>query len=574
MEITENKKQTNYFMRRQLAVFLSVLLTLTCSLLLPVTGSFSLAAKSTAPGAMTYAAYSGSPYVVINGNEPNFTAAEKIVTEPFEYYSDLDLLGRCGIAYANICIDIMPTESRGSISSVHPTGWQSNMGWQRCHLIGFQLAGENANEKNLITGTNYFNTTAMLPFENMIADYVKETGSHVLYRVTPVFEGVNLIASGVQMEAWSVEDEGEGICFNVFCYNVQPGKTIDYITGMVKTAGNASKITLKDKTEVYTGKAISIGKASVKGSAGTVSYMYYVDEACITATDEKNSGAAAPGMAPVNVGTYYVKAAVAEDANYGSAVSKIARLTIEQSETEITLKNSTKAYTGKAISIPKATVKGSTGKVTYTYYTDKQCKVKTTAANSGASGSGKAPVNVGTYYVKAKAAADRNCKSAVSAKAKLVIKQGTQQISVGTISKVYSDADLNSHGESFSINIKASGKITCEKVSGSSALKVSKNGQITVAKGTGAGEYSIQVRIKAEETVNCKKNEVLQTINVTVLQSAPSFGNYVLNTNTRKFHIPTCRSVSQMKDKNKRYSSLGRDEIIGQGYAPCKICNP
>lgn len=182
--------------------------------------------------------YSGEPYITIHDNQPDFTDAD-LTTEAFENYSDLDDLGRCGVAYANICMDLMPTEERGSISQVKPSGWHSvrydNVDgkslYNRCHLIGWQLAGENANEKNLITGTRYLNVDGMLPFENMVADYVKETNNHVLYRVAPIFNGNNLVASGVEMEAMSVEDRGEGILFHVYCYNVQPGITIDYATG-------------------------------------------------------------------------------------------------------------------------------------------------------------------------------------------------------------------------------------------------------------------------------------------------------------------------------------------------------
>lgn len=182
--------------------------------------------------------YEEEPYVVINDNEPYFEE-DDYTTEPFEYYSELDDLGRCQVTYANICEETMPTEERQQIGSVKPTGWQTikydNVDgkylYNRCHLIGFQLAGENANEKNLITGTRYLNVQGMLPFENMVHDYVKETDHHVLYRVTPIFEGDNLIASGVLIEAYSVEDEGEGICFNVYCYNVQPDIEIDYATG-------------------------------------------------------------------------------------------------------------------------------------------------------------------------------------------------------------------------------------------------------------------------------------------------------------------------------------------------------
>lgn len=182
--------------------------------------------------------YSGDPYVEINDNQPEFEDYE-LTTEAFEEYSELDELGRCGTAEACVGEETMPTEERGNISSVKPTGWKNkdydNVDggrlYNRCHLIGFQLTGENANEKNLITGTRYMNTEGMLPFENMVADYVHETDNHVLYRVTPIFDGDDLVASGVQMEAESVEDDGAGVCFNVYVYNVQPQITINYATG-------------------------------------------------------------------------------------------------------------------------------------------------------------------------------------------------------------------------------------------------------------------------------------------------------------------------------------------------------
>lgn len=183
-------------------------------------------------------AFSGEAYVVLNGNVPFFTQEEH-TTGSYEFYSELDSLGRCGVAESCIGLDIMPTEERGSIGSVKPTGWHSvkydivdgKYLYNRCHLIGFQLAGENANPKNLITGTRYLNIEGMLPFENLVADYVQETENHVLYRVTPIFEGEELVARGVVMEGWSVEDDGDGICFCVFAYNAQPGITIDYATG-------------------------------------------------------------------------------------------------------------------------------------------------------------------------------------------------------------------------------------------------------------------------------------------------------------------------------------------------------
>ena len=183
-------------------------------------------------------AYSGTPYTEVNGNQPYFTE-EELTTQSFETYSELDSLGRCGVAYANVGQDLMPTELRGEIGAVKPTGWHlvkyDNVDgkylYNRCHLIAYMLAAENANPQNLITGTRYLNVQGMLPFETKVCDYVKNTGNHVLYRVTPIFDGDNLLADGVLMEAYSVEDAGEGISFCVFAYNVQPGIGIDYATG-------------------------------------------------------------------------------------------------------------------------------------------------------------------------------------------------------------------------------------------------------------------------------------------------------------------------------------------------------
>ena len=192
--------------------------------------------------AFTIPEYEGEPFAVINQNVP-FFEKDDYTTESFEDYSELDELGRCGAAYANISKELMPTEERGQIGEVRPSGWhtvkypeliEDRYLYNRCHLIGYQLSGENANEKNLITGTRYMNVEGMLPFENIVADYVRRSDNHVLYRVTPVFSGNNLVATGVLMEAYSVEDRGEDVCFCVFVYNVQPGIEIDYRTGESK----------------------------------------------------------------------------------------------------------------------------------------------------------------------------------------------------------------------------------------------------------------------------------------------------------------------------------------------------
>lgn len=186
------------------------------------------------------AVYAGQPYTVIKDNVPDFTEEEKSCTQAFEYYGELDALGRCTVTFANVCPQTQPTEKRGTIGQVRPSGWHTvkyndlidgNYLYNRCHLIGYQLTGENANVSNLITGTRYLNVEGMLPFEDMVDDYVDQTKNHVLYRVTPIFKGDELVARGVRMEAWSVEDAGTGICFDVFCYNVQPGIVIDYATG-------------------------------------------------------------------------------------------------------------------------------------------------------------------------------------------------------------------------------------------------------------------------------------------------------------------------------------------------------
>ena len=222
-------------------------------------------------------AYSGDDYIILNNNVPNFSDSD-LTTTSFEEYAPLDDLGRCGVAYSNIGTDIMPTEKRESISSVKPSGWHSvkydivegKYLYNRSHLIGYQLTAENANDRNLITGTRYFNATLMLPYENMVADYIKETNNHVLYRVTPVFEGNNLVATGVQMEAKSVEDNGEGIEFNVFVYNVQPGITIDYATGNSALSGEEINSTDSSNTSSASNNN-SISSSNTPSSNNTTS---------------------------------------------------------------------------------------------------------------------------------------------------------------------------------------------------------------------------------------------------------------------------------------------------------------
>lgn len=225
--------------------------------------------------------YSGRPYVVINDNIPSFNKYE-LTVKGYETYASLDSLGRCGGAVASCGREIMPkaNEERGSISSVKPSGWiQAQYDWvsgkylyNRCHLLGWQLSAENANKRNLITGTRYMNTEGMLPFENMVADYIRETNNHVAYRVTPIYDGSDLVANGVQMEAYSVEDDGEGICFNVYCYNVQPGVKIDYSTGRSWSDGNNKETTKKPVVVA----PVETTKKVVEETKKPISYNTYV----------------------------------------------------------------------------------------------------------------------------------------------------------------------------------------------------------------------------------------------------------------------------------------------------------
>lgn len=281
-------------------------------------------------------AYDGKAYVAVNNNEPFFTDSD-MTTTAFENYSDLDSLGRCGVAYANICRDIMPTEERGKIGMIKPSGWHTvkydvikdRYLYNRCHLIGYQLAGENANPKNLITGTRYLNVEGMLPFENLVADYVNNTGNHVLYRVTPMFSGSNLVANGVLIEAKSVEDNGGGILFNVYCYNVQPGVGINYENGDSWLDGTAPQ-----EQSAQTGAAQNGGSQSSDGS-----------QAGASAGDTGSSGSIT-GSAASGSDTSPAENSVSDSSNSktmvhitatGKKYHRAGCRTLKKSDTEVTL---------------------------------------------------------------------------------------------------------------------------------------------------------------------------------------------------------------------------------------------
>lgn len=281
-------------------------------------------------------AYDGKAYVAVNNNEPFFTDSD-MTTTAFENYSDLDSLGRCGVAYANICKEIMPTEKRGKIGMIKPSGWHTvkydvikdRYLYNRCHLIGYQLAGENANPKNLITGTRYLNVEGMLPFENLVADYVNNTGNHVLYRVTPIFSGSNLVANGVLIEAKSVEDNGGGILFNVYCYNVQPGVGINYENGDSWLDG-----TTPQEQSAQTGAAQNEGSQSSDGS-----------QAGASAGDTGSSGSIT-GSAASGSNTSPAENSVSDSSNSktmvhitatGKKYHRAGCRTLKKSDTEVTL---------------------------------------------------------------------------------------------------------------------------------------------------------------------------------------------------------------------------------------------
>lgn len=258
-------------------------------------------------------AYSDSPFVEINDNKPQFTKSQ-FTKSCFEKYAKLDKLDRCGVAFANVGKETMPTEERGNIGMIKPSGWHTvkydcvdgKYLYNRCHLIGYQLTAENANEKNLITGTRYLNVEGMLPFENKVADYIEKTNNHVLYRVTPVFKDDNLVASGVQIEAYSVEDKGKGICFNVYCYNVQPGVIIDYSDGSSKLADTETPSSITMSYKKYTldvGKSKTLTAAISPNTVKTTVTWYSSNSKVATVNSKGKVTAIAAGTATITAKT-------------------------------------------------------------------------------------------------------------------------------------------------------------------------------------------------------------------------------------------------------------------------------
>ena len=369
--------------------------------------------------------YNEKAYVSINNNIPFFSESD-MATTSYEKYSALDANGRCGVAIACVGKDIMPTEERENIGSIKPTGWHTvkykgidgNYLYNRCHLIGFQLTGENANDKNLITGTRYLNVEGMLPFENLVADYVKETNNHVLFRVTPMFEGDNLLVSGVLMEAKSVEDNGKGVQFNVYCYNVQPGIEINYKTG-------------ESSGPEYTGTTTSNNTQSS------------------SATDTNNK-------------------------------------TDENNKNNATTTSTT---------------------------------VSNTTSNS-----------------------TTNTSSSSSTSSSITSTSSSSTTSSSTTSTSSSSSTSSSTASTSSSSNTSSSTTTSSETE--------------------------------KTTSNTEGNKPADTSSSEVTTTNPATYTYILNTNSKKFHEPSCGSAKQIKEKNKDTFTGTRDQIIAKGYSPCGNCDP
>ncbi len=325
-----NSSSKKRIRRRKVKAILTLILLVSAYAaikLVPYFGSYVPASE------LSQLEYDGEIAVTVDHNKPDFDSETKkrAETEVFEEYSELDSLGRCGAAEATVCRETMPEPGaqRESLYSVTPSGWQRINFWTRAHLLGYQLCAENANEKNLITGTERMNVVGMLPYENEVASYVRmNKGKHVLMKVEPVFQGRELVARGVHMQAWSVEDKGRGVSYNVYVFNIQPGYIIDYDDGNIrKDSAHQSSVKIESKSAKHTGRPVSIDEAETTGSTGEVRYIYYTDRNLNNKTAWKN-GAEDYGMPPADRGHYYVIAILEGDNWYPRTVSKVKELII------------------------------------------------------------------------------------------------------------------------------------------------------------------------------------------------------------------------------------------------------
>lgn len=336
--------------------------------------------------------FTGKAYVTVHDNVPEFTSSQKKL-DSYVKYSKPDSLKRSGSAMAVISDYTLDYSERDDISSIYPTGWLANQGWERCHLIGHKLGGEDKSY-NLITGSDYFNVTGMLPFERMISDYVEETGNRVLYRVTPVYKGNNLIASGVQMEALSLDDED--LSFNVYVFNVVPGSVINYKTGLVTEAKlKSSTISLTNKSAYYNGKQIYIPTAKVKGSKGYIVYTYYSDKACTKKVSTHKKA-----------GKYYVRAVLSADNKYNAAVSNVAVLNIKKATQKIRVSSLSTSFKDTQTKSNTKTFKLKTTTTTGNKVFSKQSGSSALSVTNDGIVKVKKGTKAGTYKMKVKIVAE------------------------------------------------------------------------------------------------------------------------------------------------------------------------
>lgn len=522
-------------------ISLGLILSLVLSLV-SFNPAISFAAYQKTISAFTYdgykiPAYDGDMYEVVNGNDPGFTAVEK-TKNAFESYSEFDELGRCGEAYANVCQDIMPTEERGSIGSVQPSGWiqakydfvDGKYLYNRCHLIGYQLSGENANELNLITGTRSFNVDAMLPFENEVAEYVEDTDHHVLYRVTPVFRGNNLLATGVLIEAESVEDDTIEFC--VFCYNVQPGVSIDYADGSscltseleVQPEIGDCTITLSKTSYVYNGKAkkptVTVkdnGVKLIKGTDYTVTYSNNI-----------------------KAGTGLVK--ITGKGKYTGTATRSFKIKTKSIEGCTIFSVSNKTYTGKQIK-PVVTVKNGDKKLTKgTHYTVTYGKnISTGKGVLTIKGKGNYSGSKQIYFkiVPKKPVVSLVSKTKTTIKIKWTNvkgesgyqiaykKKGTSKYTYKLIEKDKNIKKLSSlkKGTNYQIKVRAYKKIDGKKAYGKwSELKTIKTKGTASSGGSGKTVYITETGTKYHYNKNCRGLSNANKIYSTTLSKAKAKG--------------------------------------------------
>lgn len=494
-------------------------------------------------------AYDGDIYEVVNNNDPLFDDDE-MVTTAFEEYSNLDSFGRCGVAYANICQEIMPTEERGDIGSVKPTGWvqakydfvDGKYLYNRCHLIGFQLAGENANTKNLITGTRSLNNDGMLPFENDIADYVEETGNHVLYRVTPIFEDDNLLASGVLMEADSVEDDGIEFC--VFVYNVQDGVSIDYATG-------ESRLTSEINDELYNIKNADI---TLKYTSYTYNGSYKKPTVTVKMNGKtlvKNTDYEVSYSNNKNVGTGLVT--ITGIGEYTGSTKRSFKINARDIDDAAFSSVSNKTYTGKQIK-PSVTVKYNSKTLvkgtdyTITYGTNKS-------------------IGKGILTVKGKG----NYKGSKQISFKIVPKKPSFSSTSAKKTSIYVKWSKATGATKYQIAYRKYGNSTYK-------YKTTSNNYLTLS-GLSSGKY-YQVKVRAYKTVNgnnyysswssVKKIKTLKSSSSSGTTSTTNKTSTVYTTETgKKYHCT--KNCSGLSNAKKIYTDT-LSEAKTRGLTPCSKC--